>query len=223
MHNSSSEDRHAGRTGVSHTRDHPGHPRVSNSHRSFRFSKWRKSCQRGYLYRVRSPFCRDETSARTSVLLTLIQMQIPGMPQTPKPDEAKQPNSGAEQDAAKGKMINDAVAYLRSLAQLRGRSEQWPDKFVRDAATLTSKEALKEGVIDFIATDVRDLLARLQGQASHYGLGRTCARRSGCPDQSHRTKLESKVPVSNNRPQRRVHSAAYRSLWDHLRVLEFRA
>jgi membrane-bound serine protease (ClpP class) len=62
-------------------------------------------------------------------------------------------------------MINDAVAYLRSLAQLRGRSEQWADKFVRDAATLTSNEALKEGVIDFIATDIRDLLGKLHGRS----------------------------------------------------------
>jgi len=62
-------------------------------------------------------------------------------------------------------MFNDAVAYLRSLAQLRGRSEQWADKFVRDAATLTSNEALKEGVIDFIATDIRDLLGKLHGRS----------------------------------------------------------
>lgn len=102
---------------------------------------------------------------------TPIQMQLPGIPQTPEPDGPKQPNSGAEKDAAKGKMINDAVAYLRSLAQLRGRSEQWADKFVRDAATLTSKEAMKEGVIDFIATDVRDLLAKLHARrvSTHEG------------------------------------------------------
>ncbi|MGI9425833.1 MAG: NfeD family protein [Hyphomicrobiaceae bacterium] len=96
---------------------------------------------------------------------TPIQVQFPGMPQAPKPAPgSKDPKGGGAPDAAKNKMINDAVAYLRSLAQLRGRSEQWADKFVRDAATLTSKEALKEGVIDFVATDVRGLVARLHGR-----------------------------------------------------------
>jgi membrane-bound serine protease (ClpP class) len=96
---------------------------------------------------------------------TPIQMQLPGMPQAPKPSpDAKKPKSDGAPDAAKNKMINDAVAYLRTLAQLRGRSEKWADKFVRDAATLTGTEALKEGVIDLVATDVRDLLTKLQGR-----------------------------------------------------------
>jgi len=97
---------------------------------------------------------------------TPIQMQLPGLPQGPKPGGtppgSKERKGGGAVDAAQNKMINDAVAYLRSLAQLRGRSEQWADKFVREAATLTSKEALKEGVIDLVATDIRDLLTKLQ-------------------------------------------------------------
>ena len=94
---------------------------------------------------------------------TPIQMGLPGLPQSPKPAPgSKEPKGDTAPDAAKSKMINDAVAYLRSLAQLRGRSQQWADKFVRDAATLTSAEALKESVIDFVATDVRDLLTKLQ-------------------------------------------------------------
>lgn len=97
---------------------------------------------------------------------TPIQIQLPGLPQGPRPDKptpsSTDKKDGPTLDPAKSKMINDAVAYLRSLAQLRGRSEQWADKFVRDAATLTSTEALKEGVIDFVAIDVRDLLTKLQ-------------------------------------------------------------
>jgi membrane-bound serine protease (ClpP class) len=100
---------------------------------------------------------------------TPIQMQLPGLPQGPRPNQptpgSKDKKDGPTLVPAKSKMINDAVAYLRSLAQLRGRSEQWADKFVRDAATLTSTEALKEGVIDFVATDVRDLLAKLQDKS----------------------------------------------------------
>ncbi|MFY0610808.1 MAG: nodulation protein NfeD [Hyphomicrobiaceae bacterium] len=96
---------------------------------------------------------------------TPIQMQLPGMPQTPKPGQnSNESKKDAAPDGAKAKMINDAIAYLRSLAQLRGRSEQWADKFVRDAATLTSTEAVKEGVADFVAADVRDLLSKLQGR-----------------------------------------------------------
>ena len=96
---------------------------------------------------------------------TPIRMQMPGMPQAPKPPSDDKPaKSGGTQDAAKSKMINDAVAYLRTLAQLRGRSEKWADKFVTDAATLTATEALKEGVIDVVARDVADLLQKLDGR-----------------------------------------------------------
>lgn len=93
---------------------------------------------------------------------TPIQMQLPGL--TPsQPGENKSKKSGAP-DASKSKMMNDAIAYLRSLAQVRGRSEEWAIKFVRDAATLTATEALKEGVIDATAKDVRDLLVQVQGK-----------------------------------------------------------
>ena len=93
---------------------------------------------------------------------TPIQMQLPGL--TPGQPEGTRPNNGGVPAAAKSKMINDAIAYLRSLAQLRGRSEEWAIKFVRDAATLTATEALKEGVIDVTAKDVRDLLGQLHGK-----------------------------------------------------------
>ncbi|MGI9479362.1 MAG: NfeD family protein [Hyphomicrobiaceae bacterium] len=95
---------------------------------------------------------------------TPIQMQLPGLPQSPKPAPGSKEPRGGGADAAKNKMINDAVAYLRSLAQLRGRNVEWADKFVREAATLTSAEALKEGVIDLIASDVPTLIAKLHGR-----------------------------------------------------------
>lgn len=95
---------------------------------------------------------------------TPVQMQMPGMPQAPKPgSDSKKPKDNS-QSAMKNKIINDAIAYLRSLAQLRGRSTEWAEKFVRDAATLTSVEAAKEGVIDFVADDVRDLLGKVHGK-----------------------------------------------------------
>ncbi|WP_305908661.1 nodulation protein NfeD [Methylomarinum sp. Ch1-1] len=62
------------------------------------------------------------------------------------------------------KMVNDAAAYIRGLAKMHGRNEQWAEKAVREAASLSAEEALKLNVIDIIATDVRDLLNQLQGR-----------------------------------------------------------
>ncbi len=62
------------------------------------------------------------------------------------------------------KVINDAVAYIRSLAELRGRNAEWAESAVRGAASLSASAALKEHVIDLIATDLPDLLARIDGR-----------------------------------------------------------
>lgn len=59
------------------------------------------------------------------------------------------------------KMINDAVAYIRGLAAMHGRNADWAEKAVREAASLDAAEALKRQVIDLIATDSTDLLAKL--------------------------------------------------------------
>lgn len=61
------------------------------------------------------------------------------------------------------KVTNDAVAYIRTLAQLRKRDVAFAEKAVFDAATLTAPEALKAGVINFIAQDRSDLLVQLNG------------------------------------------------------------
>lgn len=86
---------------------------------------------------------------------------IPGLPGSqPKDKEDK----GAPKSAAQQKSINDAVAMLRSLAQLRGRNAEWAEKAVRDAATLTAVEAQKEGVVELVANDLNDLLAQADGR-----------------------------------------------------------
>jgi membrane-bound serine protease (ClpP class) len=59
------------------------------------------------------------------------------------------------------KVTNDAIAYVRSLAQMRGRNADWAERAVREAASISAEEALKARVIDLIATDVDDLLAKL--------------------------------------------------------------
>jgi membrane-bound serine protease (ClpP class) len=67
------------------------------------------------------------------------------------------------------KAVNDAVAYIRGLADLRGRNADWAEKAVRDAESLPSNEALTNHVIDIIATDQRDLLAKLDGRTVRIG------------------------------------------------------
>jgi membrane-bound serine protease (ClpP class) len=64
-------------------------------------------------------------------------------------------------DTMTKKVTNDAVAYIRSLAELRGRNADWGEKAVREAVSLSAEEAVKLKVIDHVATDVPDLLKKL--------------------------------------------------------------
>lgn len=66
--------------------------------------------------------------------------------------------------AMEHKQVNDAAAYIRSLAQMRGRNVEWAEQAVREAVSLTAAEALKLKVIDVVAKDVPDLLRQLDGR-----------------------------------------------------------
>jgi membrane-bound serine protease (ClpP class) len=72
----------------------------------------------------------------------------------------------AQHSPTEAKAINDATAYIRSLAELRGRNVDWAEKAVREAASLSSSAALKEHVIDILATSVDDLLAQANGRTA---------------------------------------------------------
>lgn len=61
------------------------------------------------------------------------------------------------------KAINDAVAYIRSLAERRGRNVNWAERAVRSSESLSAAAALDMGVIDLIADDLDDLLRQLDG------------------------------------------------------------
>jgi len=69
----------------------------------------------------------------------------------------------ANDDAMRAKAINDSVAYIRSLAEKRGRNADWAERAVREAASITSNEALELNVIDLVADDLDDLLAQIEG------------------------------------------------------------
>jgi len=66
--------------------------------------------------------------------------------------------------ASDRKAVNDAIAYIRSLADLRGRDPEFAEAAVREAASLPAQQALERGVIDLIADDVPALLAALDGR-----------------------------------------------------------
>ncbi len=74
-------------------------------------------------------------------------------------ETAKRPSNAGE-----AKLINDAVAYIRGLAELRGRNADWAERAVREAASLPSAAATRERVIDFTAVTVEDLLKQAHGR-----------------------------------------------------------
>lgn len=85
-------------------------------------------------------------------------------PALPSPGKDKKPEADVETDPMKQKIINDAAAYIRGLAELRGRNKEWAELAVRKAVSLSAIEALNENVIDIVANDVNDLLHQLEGR-----------------------------------------------------------
>jgi membrane-bound serine protease (ClpP class) len=98
---------------------------------------------------------------------------IGGEPNTPPVPPAGTPTDDKKQkgpeaipvgSASERKGVNDAVAYIRALAQLRGRNAEWAEAAVRGAASLSADDALGQHVIEIVAKDVPDLLRQLQGR-----------------------------------------------------------
>lgn len=87
---------------------------------------------------------------------TPVQIGLPG-----KPEKAADNN----EDTLARKQVNDAAAYIRGLAQLRGRNADWAEKAVREAVSLSASEALRLKVIDQVASDLPELLSQLDGQS----------------------------------------------------------
>nr|WP_241263221.1 nodulation protein NfeD [Parahaliea mediterranea] len=120
---------------------------------------------------------------------TPVQMGTPGPPSLPQArDERREDGGGSEGEGGEGevrdgkgkgadapaspqpgtamerKVINDAVAYIQGLAELRGRNAAWAEKAVREGASLPASAALELGVIDLVADSREDLLAALDGR-----------------------------------------------------------
>ena len=83
---------------------------------------------------------------------------------TPPAVEPPQPATAMER-----KVINDAVAYIRGLAELRGRNADWGERAVRGAASLSATAALQQKVIEVVARDIPDLLTQIDGREVKIG------------------------------------------------------
>jgi len=85
-------------------------------------------------------------------------------PTTPtKLDRREKSSVAPPQNTKARKAINDAAAYIRSLAELRERNAEWAERAVREAVSLSADEALKAKVVDVVATDLADLLKEIHG------------------------------------------------------------
>lgn len=87
----------------------------------------------------------------------------PGGGGPPEKDDGR-PEEVPAGSALEHKAVNDAVAYIRGLAQLRGRNADWAEDAVRTGASLPASEALEAHVIDLVAADLPELLAALDGR-----------------------------------------------------------
>jgi membrane-bound serine protease (ClpP class) len=75
--------------------------------------------------------------------------------------------------------MNDSIAYIRGLAELRGRNAEWAESAVRSAATLTATAALQQKVIDIVATDLPDLLQQMHGRVVKTSAGEVTLETKG--------------------------------------------
>ncbi|WP_428609254.1 NfeD family protein [Sedimenticola sp.] len=111
--------------------------------------------------------------AATPVSIGTPLSQAPGG-DTPTPnddsDQAQEGQSVSQgKSAMERKLTNDAVAYIRGIAELRGRNADWAEKAVREGASISASRALELGVIDLMAADTEALLKALQGRRARIG------------------------------------------------------
>ncbi len=109
--------------------------------------------------------------AATPIALSPMAPRQPSPPRPADKDPEAKPEVAAP-DAAERKMINDAVAYIRGLAERRGRNADWAEQAVREGASLSAEQALKLGVIDLMAPDLEQLLKALHGREVELSQGK---------------------------------------------------
>lgn len=99
-------------------------------------------------------------------------VSISPMPKSPdEPKEKDESEGKTEGGAMERKIQNFAAEYAKSIAEKRGRNVEWAEKAVREAANLTSTQALKENVIDYVAPSVEDLMKKIDGKTVELATG----------------------------------------------------
>jgi membrane-bound serine protease (ClpP class) len=109
--------------------------------------------------------------AATPVAIGGMPSSPPKQPEGDKAEKSEKDQEGegeteqAPADAMSKKQINDAAAYIRGLAQMRGRNAEWAEQAVRQAVSLAAEEALELKVVDYVARDLTHLLEQLDGKS----------------------------------------------------------
>ena len=101
--------------------------------------------------------------AATPVQLGGLPLPTPSNPEPEDVDDSKT-SPAKPASAMERKLIQDAAAYIRSLAQLRGRNAEWAEQAVHEGSSLSAEEALEQGVIDLMAGQLPELLQKLDGR-----------------------------------------------------------
>ncbi|MCG7200417.1 nodulation protein NfeD [Marinobacter pelagius] len=107
-------------------------------------------------------------------------VQMGGMPGTEPTEQAPESDGSADEQedskrrgdtAMERKVLEDAVSYIRGLAQRHGRNADWAEQAVREAVNLGASEALEQNVIDVVAPNLRDLLRQIDGRTVRMASG----------------------------------------------------
>ncbi|HEX2495048.1 MAG TPA: nodulation protein NfeD [Steroidobacter sp.] len=108
-------------------------------------------------------------------------VQIGPSSPTPPDEKDKDDKNAAPEPATamERKAVNDSIAYIRGLAELRGRNADWAEDAVRSATSLTATAALQQNVIDLLAADLPDLLRQIDGRKVKTGMGEVTLSTSG--------------------------------------------
>ncbi len=121
-----------------------------------------------------------------------IGLPSPGpTPRRPGADPAKPP-AETPKDAMSEKAVHDAAAYIRGLAQLRGRNAEWAERAVREAVSLSAGEALQLKVIDYVADDLAHLMQQLDGRKIELASGAVTLATAAAPSISYEPDWRSR-------------------------------
>ncbi len=92
-----------------------------------------------------------------------------------------------------GKIVNDAVAYARSIADTRHRNADWAERAVRESVSIEAEEAVRIGVCDLIAPDIRTLLDEIEGRVVEVSAGAETLAVAGLPLTEFRMTWQDKI------------------------------